>query len=86
MNVIYQIERLPLMLAFFIHGGVLYFVYLITYLLNNWLAWNMIPLIVFSIIFIVCYIAIWMIIYAITKHTTDKINKILQKNRGYNSQ
>ena len=37
MNVIYQIERLPLMVAILIHGLVLYCGYLATYLLNNWL-------------------------------------------------
>ena len=34
MNIIYQIERLPLMLAIFIHGFVLYVSYLITYLIK----------------------------------------------------
>ena len=36
MNVIYQIERLPLMVAILIHGTVLYITYLGTYLLNSW--------------------------------------------------
>ena len=37
MNVLYQIERIPLMLAILIHGGVLYLCYLGTYLVNVWL-------------------------------------------------
>ena len=37
MNAIYQVERLPLMVAILIHGGVLYLSYLGTYLLNEWL-------------------------------------------------
>ena len=37
MNVVYQIERLPLMVAILIHGAVLYISYLATYLFNNWL-------------------------------------------------
>ena len=37
MNVIYQIERLPLMVAILIHGSILYVSYLATYLLNGWL-------------------------------------------------
>ena len=36
MNALYQIERLPLMLAILIHGGVLYISYLGTYLINGW--------------------------------------------------
>ena len=43
MNVVYQIERLPLMIAILIHGAVLYASYLATYLLNDWLDWGWIP-------------------------------------------
>ena len=53
MNAIYQIERLPLMVAILIHGGVLYVSYLGTYLLNDWLDWGVMPIIVFSAIFVV---------------------------------
>ena len=37
MNVVYQIERLPLMVAIFLHGSTLYLSYLAVYLLNGWL-------------------------------------------------
>jgi hypothetical protein len=78
MNTIYQIERLPLMAAIFIHGGVLYIGYLCTYLLNDWLALGSIPILVFSGIFIVGYFVIWAIIYIIIKKNTEKINQILK--------
>ena len=84
MNVIYQIEQLPLMVAILIHGSVLYVSYLATYLLNDWLEWGMTPILVFSGIFIVGYFAIWAIIYSITKKHTEKLNQILkeqQKNK-----
>ena len=48
MNAIYQIERLPLMVAILIHGSVLYISYLVTYLLNDWLDWGVMPIVVFS--------------------------------------
>ena len=47
MNTIYQIEKLPLMIAIFIHGSVLYLSYLATYLLNGWLGLGIAPIIVF---------------------------------------
>ena len=59
MNVVYQIERLPLMVAILIHGSVLYISYLGTYLLNDWLEWGETPVLVFSGIFVVGYLAIW---------------------------
>ena len=40
MNAIYQIERIPVMLAILIHGVVLYVSYLIVYLVNDWLKWD----------------------------------------------
>ena len=51
MNFIYQIERLPLMVAILIHGSVLYVSYLLTYLINGWLEWGVTPILVFSGIF-----------------------------------
>lgn len=81
MNVIYQIERLPLMVAILIHGGVLYISYLGTYLLNDWLEWGVTPILVFSGIFVFGYLVIWAIIYSIIRRNTAKLNKILQEKQ-----
>lgn len=81
MNVIYQIERLPLMTAILIHGVILYISYLSTYLLNDWLEWGVTPILVFTVIFIVGYLVIWAIIYSIIKENTAKINEMLKKKR-----
>ena len=81
MNVVYQIERLPLMVAIFIHGGVLYISYLLTYLLNDWLDLGVIPIVAFSAIFVVGYIVIWAIIYSIIKRNTEKLNESLKKRQ-----
>ena len=78
MNVIYQIERLPLMVAILIHGGVLYVSYLTTYLLNDWLDWGTAPVLVFTGIFVIGYLLIWAVIYSIIKRNTDRINEILK--------
>ena len=81
MNVIYQVERLPLMGAILIHGVVLYLGYLGTYLLNDWLEWGTAPVLVFSGIFLVGFLAIWAIIYSIIKRKTEKLNKILKQKQ-----
>ena len=81
MNVIYQMERLPLMVAILIHGGVLYISYLVTYLLNDWLEWGVTPILVFSGIFVFGYLAIWGIIYSIIKRNTEKLNIILKQKQ-----
>lgn len=81
MNVIYQIERLPLMVAIFIHGVVLYISYLVTYLLNSWLEWGITPILVFTGIFVLGYLAVWAMIYSITKKNTTRLNAILQQKQ-----
>ena len=81
MNFIYQIERLPLMVAILIHGGVLYVSYLATYLLNGWLDQGLTPVLVFTGIFVLGYLVIWALIYAIIRKRTDHINEMLKKQR-----
>lgn len=81
MNVIYQIERLPLMVAILIHGSVLYISYLATYLINDWLEMGTTPILVFSGIFVIGYLVIWVIIYSITRRNTKRLNKILSEKQ-----
>ena len=82
MNAVYQIERLPLMVAILIHGSALYVGYLGTYLLNDWLDFGIIPIIVFTAIFVVGYIVIWAIIYSIIRRNTKKLNEMLKKKQN----
>ena len=82
MNVLYQIERLPLMAAIAIHGAALYGSYLATYLINGWLEQGWAPILVFTVIFILGYLALWAVIYAVTKRNTDRINEILKQNQA----
>ena len=81
MNVVYQIERLPLMAAITIHGSVLYFSYLATYLVNNWLEWGTAPILVFSGIFILGYLLIWAIINLVIRRNTRRVNEALRKKQ-----
>ena len=81
MNVVYQIERLPLMIAILIHGGVLYICYLSTYLINGWLEWGPAPVLVFSGIFLLGYLAIWAIIYSVNRKRTEQLNAVLKKKQ-----
>ena len=82
MNSIYQIERLPLMAAILIHGTVLYVSYLCTYLLNDWLDFGMVPILVFSGIFVFGYFAIWAVIYGIVQKNTASLNEKLKQKQN----
>ncbi len=81
MNAVYQIEQFPLMVAILIHGVVLYVSYLATYLLNDWLEWGVTPILVFTGIFVVGYLVVWVIIYSIIKRNTKNLNEMLKKKQ-----
>ena len=81
MNALYQVERLPLMLAVLIHGTVLYVGYLVTYLLNDWLEWSAVAVLVFSSIFVVGYLVIWAVIYCVIRKRTARLNAFLKSNQ-----
>ncbi len=77
-TIVYQIEELGLSKAITAHGVILYFAYAVVYVTNNWLADGIIPFLVFTGIFVIGYLLVWLIIYFITKKSTDKINKNLK--------
>ena len=81
MNAIYQFEQLPLLVAISIHGAVLYLSYLATYLINGWLEWGSAPVLVFTGIFVVGFIGIWVVICSIIRKNTNKVNQMLNKKR-----
>ncbi len=72
---VYQIEKLPLMHAIVLHGVVLYIDYLGIYLFNGWLADGIVPLVVFTAIFVVGYVVVWLVVASIIKRSTNKLNQ-----------
>ena len=78
MTAIYQQEQLPLSMMILLHGGALYLAYMATYLLNGWLEKALIPILVFTGIFLVCYALIWLIIYKVEKAKAEKLNRMLK--------
>lgn len=79
MTAIYQVEKLPLASAILIHGGVLYATYLLIYLINGWLQRGIVPIMVFTGIFLVVYILIWVIIYCTERAKIRKLNEMRKK-------
>lgn len=78
MTAIYQMEQLPLPIMILLHGGALYIAYIITYLMNSWLQKSLIPILVFSGIFIAGYALVWLIVYYVEKYKAEKLNKLLK--------
>ena len=78
-SAIYKVERLALPLAIFIHAAVLYTDYILVYLINGWIKNSLMPLIIFTVIFIVGFALVWIIIYAVNKNAARKLNESLNK-------
>ena len=74
---IYQIEKLPLPFAIFIQAAVLYADYIVIYLINGWLENSFVPIIVFTVIFIVGFAIVWGIVYLFTRKSAKKLNEQL---------
>ena len=79
LTAIYQLEQLPLSTMILVHGGGLYLAYILTYLLNGWLMNQLIPILVFTGIFIVGYALVWLVIYLVEKKKADRLNKLLKQ-------
>lgn len=78
MTAIYQMEQLPLFMMILLHGGALYIAYILTYLMNGWLQNSLIPILVFTGIFLAGYAVIWLVIYFVEKAKAEKLNKLLK--------
>lgn len=76
-SAIFKVEKIPLGIATLIDAVVLYVDYLFFYLINNWIEKRPIPLLVFTIIFVIGYLIVWAIIYKQVKNQVQKINQKL---------
>ena len=78
-SMFYQIEHWGLTKASLLHALSLYVAYLCCYLLNSWIAFDIINVLIFTGIFIVGYLVIWLIIVLSIKSTEKKLNKKVVK-------
>ena len=73
-SVIWRIEKLPLMWASFIHASVLFLDYILIYLINGWMPFKALYILIFTGIFVVVYFLIWCCIYYGIRMNVEKMN------------
>lgn len=78
MTAVYQMEQLPLPMMILLHGGALYMAYILTYLINGWLQNALIPIFVFTGIFVAGYALIWIAIYLVEKAKAKHLTELLK--------
>ena len=76
-TVIYTIDKLSPFSAALIHGVVLYLDYILLYLFNGWLKSSLKPIMIFTICFVLGYLIIWAIVFVVTRKCTKKLNESL---------
>lgn len=81
---IYEIEQLSLMWAILIHGIVLYCDYILIYLVNGWLKSQLVPILIFTGVFVVGFALCWLFIYLGIRAKTGDLNAALREKQGRN--
>ena len=77
-SVFNQIERWSIGKSLACHFGTLYVGYALTYIVNSWIPFEPMVLVIFTAIFAVIYAVIWLTVFFISKSTEKKLNKSLK--------
>ncbi len=70
-----QIEHWSLLKSLFFHFISIYLAYSGCYILNSWIPFEPIVLLIFTALFVVTYFIIWITVYLIVKSASKKLNK-----------
>ena len=72
-----QIEDWSTAKSSLVYFTILYIAYLSCYLVNSWIPFEWLFVLLFTVIFVLTYLIIWIIVYLVIKHTTKKLNEKL---------
>ena len=76
-SVFNQIEHWPIAKSLALHLGSLYVVYALAYLVNTWIPFEPLVLLIFTAVFLAVYFAIWLTVYFSVKITSKKMSERL---------
>lgn len=77
-SVFNQIEHWPLAKSLLCHFGSLYLAYSLCYLVNAWIPFEPMVLVIFTAVFAVIYFVIWGTVYACLRAAGKKMNQRLR--------
>lgn len=76
-SVFNQIEHWSLPKSLLCHFSTLYLAYSLCYVVNSWIPFEPMVLVIFTAIFVVLYFVIWLTVYFIVKKTSKQFNEKL---------
>ncbi len=74
-SVFNQIEHWPIAKSLLIHFVTLFAAYSVCYILNSWIPFEPMVLVIFAAIFVAVYFAVWITVYISVKVVSKKMNK-----------
>lgn len=77
-SVFNQIESWPIAKSTGLHFLSIYLAYVSCYLLNSWIPFDWTVIAIFTGIFILAYLIIWITVYFIVKKTSKKLNNVIK--------
>ena len=76
-SVFNQIEHWPVAKSLLCHFSLLYVAYSLCYVVNTWIPFEPMVLLIFTLVFTVSYFLIWVIVYLCVRHTKKQLNSRL---------
>ena len=77
-SVFNQIEHWPIAKSLACHFSTLFVIYTLTYIVNSWIPFEPVAILIFCLIFVLFYCAIWLAVYLLTKAYTKRLNEGLK--------
>ena len=78
-SVFNQIESWSVARSLLFHLGSLYLVYVGAYIVNSWIPFEPLVLLIFTAVFIAVYLSIWFTVYFITRAASRRMNERLKE-------
>ncbi|MBQ9132452.1 MAG: DUF3021 domain-containing protein [Clostridia bacterium] len=77
-SVFNQIEHWPLPKALACHFLSIYLAYVLAYVINAWIPFEPMVLVIFTGVFVVTYFAVWLTVYCVVKGVEKRLNQRLK--------
>ena len=73
-SAVFKVEKMSLGLATMIDAVVIYLDYLLFYVFNNWIELQLVPFLIFTVLYVIGYLIIWLCIYHQVKNQVRQLN------------
>ena len=74
-SVFNQIERWSVAKSSIIHLSVIYVAYILCYLVNTWIPFELVAVLIFTGIFVASYFIVWITVFLVMRKTSKALNK-----------